>query len=211
MAFAWLIGTPLIFLLGSVIGLMNHGENLIFVLSSFSGTFWYVILLFVVVFSTWTTNDKNLYVASHSQKSMALFGKNIPRALYALICGIIGSLIAAINLLEYVDVFCKILAAIIPPFGAIIAADFYCFNASKYTSNQLTKISQINIIPTISLLISMVVSFLSYSNYIHLTNIAAFDGWLTGFVSHVLLMRTHYKFKPYILQTNRISTAIRSV
>ncbi len=89
-------------------------------------------LMFFV--QTWTTSEHSAYITSTSLPLawQTLTGKVIHRRWVVLACGVIGILIAGLNIQNYYIPFISFLGAVIPVLGGIVIADFYIVSRTKY-------------------------------------------------------------------------------
>lgn len=86
---------------------------------------------FVLVVSTWTTNDSNLY-SSVLGISNALDDQiRLPRWLLTLVVGIISTLLGAFGIMDTFVSFLNLLGVLIPPVAAVIIADYYFYNRNS--------------------------------------------------------------------------------
>jgi len=86
---------------------------------------------FVLVISTWTTNDYNLY-CSVLGTSNALDGHvRLPQWLLTLVVGGISTVLGALGIMDVFVSFLNLVGVLIPPVAAVIIADYYIYNRNS--------------------------------------------------------------------------------
>lgn len=77
--------------------------------------------LIVLILAQWTTNDNNIYTSSLGL--VQVFGGN--RYKYAIIVGLVGSVLGGLGIAEHFTEFLNFLGIGIPPMAGIMIADYY--------------------------------------------------------------------------------------
>lgn len=95
-----------------------------------------IVVLGAIMFfvQTWTTSEHSAYITSTSLPLayQTITGKKIPRRFIVLACGIIGMMIAGLDIQNYYVPFISFLGAIIPVLGGIVIADFFIVSRTKF-------------------------------------------------------------------------------
>ncbi len=86
---------------------------------------------FVLVVSTWTTNDSNLYSSVLGISNALDDHIRLPRWLLTLAVGIVSTLLGAIGIMDTFVSFLNLLGVLIPPVAAVIIADYYFYNRNS--------------------------------------------------------------------------------
>ena len=89
-----------------------------------------ILGLLVLVLATWTTNVSNAYSAGFALLSLTK-GKDNKRAIYTLIAGVVGTLLAVFGITNYFNSFLNILAAFIPPVAGVLIMDYFVIKKGK--------------------------------------------------------------------------------
>ena len=86
-----------------------------------------ILGLLVLVLATWTTNVSNAYSAGFALLSLTK-AKDERRALFTLIAGALGTVLAVLGITNYFNSFLNILAAFIPSVAGVVIMDYFVFN-----------------------------------------------------------------------------------
>lgn len=86
---------------------------------------------FMLVISTWTTNDFNLYGSVLGISNALDDYIKLPRWLLAAAAGVISTLLGAFGIMETISSFLNLLGVLIPPVAAVIIADYYLYNRNN--------------------------------------------------------------------------------
>ncbi|MCD8115525.1 MAG: cytosine permease [Oscillospiraceae bacterium] len=124
-----------------------------------------VFAAFVLIISTWTTNDNNLY-SSVLGITNALGDKvKVPRWLLTIIVGLVSTALGALGIVDYFLGFLNLLGVFIPPVAAVIIADFYLYNKEEYAFEKVAALPSFKVTPCVSALFGMLVGILcNYAN-----------------------------------------------
>ncbi len=162
----YMISFPIILLLGGFFYYAYSTADLcaIFITQCGLGVFAAVVL----IISTWTTNDNNLY-SSVLGITNAIDGKvQIPRWLLTVIVGVISTALGAMGIINYFTSFLNLLGVLIPPVAAVIIADYYLYNRKTglYDYANVDKLKGFRVETCVSAVVGMAVGLLC--NYAHL-------------------------------------------
>lgn len=86
-----------------------------------------VLGLLVLVLATWTTNVSNAYSAGFALLSLTK-AKDEKRAMFTLIAGVLGTVLAVLGITNYFNNFLNILASFIPTVAGVVIMDYFVFN-----------------------------------------------------------------------------------
>lgn len=86
-----------------------------------------ILGLLILVLATWTTNVSNAYSAGFALLSLTK-AKDEKRAMFTLIAGILGTILAVLGITNYFNSFLNILATFIPTVAGVVIMDYFVFN-----------------------------------------------------------------------------------
>lgn len=132
--------------------------------------------LIVLILAQWTTNDNNIYTSSLGFAQM--FGGN--RWRYALIVGVLGSVLGAFGIAAHFTDFLNFLGIGIPPMAGVIIADYYILKEKSYNID-ISSISNYNWSAIISWIIGGI------SGYIIEWGIPSFNSLVVSFIVYIIL------------------------
>ena len=116
------------------------------------------IALLIVILGQWTSNDNNLYSAALGIINVKP-GSNKHKI--TAICGVIFTLIAIAGIQEYFVDFLGILGTFLPPFGAVLIADYYILKQGHtYKFDEGAKYEKVKPIAFISVIVGGLSSYL---------------------------------------------------
>ncbi len=113
------IAFPLLLILAAAIGILYGNADLVATMLAAG-----IALpgLIVIILATWTSNDKNLYASALSLS--ALFPK-VERWLLATVAGVLGTCLAAADILGHFIVLLQFMGLLIAPMSGVYVADFF--------------------------------------------------------------------------------------
>lgn len=132
--------------------------------------------LIVLILAQWTTNDNNIYTSSLGFAQ--IFGGN--RWRYALIVGVLGSVLGAFGIAAHFTDFLNFLGIGIPPMAGVIIADYYILKEKSYNID-ISSISNYNWSAIISWIIGGI------SGYIIEWGIPSFNSLVISFIVYIIL------------------------
>ncbi|MCQ2452460.1 MAG: cytosine permease, partial [Oscillospiraceae bacterium] len=121
-----------------------------------------VFAAFVLIVSTWTTNDNNLY-SSVLGITNALGEKlKMPRWLLTVIVGVISTILGTLGIMDHLTSFLNILGVCIPPIAAAIICDYYAYNKNTglYSYENVKKIPLFRVNTCVAALIGIAIGLL---------------------------------------------------
>ncbi|WP_277980234.1 cytosine permease [Sphingomonas phyllosphaerae] len=113
------VAFPLLLILAAALGILYGNADLVATMLAAG-----IALpgLLVIILATWTSNDKNLYASALSLS--ALFPK-VERWLLAAIAGVLGTCLAAADILGHFIVWLTFMGLLIAPMSGVYVADFF--------------------------------------------------------------------------------------
>lgn len=180
---ALVIGFPIILLAGAIPSLITGEIDIMKIMIGLSLT---IPAFIILVFSTWTTNTSNLY---STQLTLSTIFRKQKMATLGIIASGIGTLISVIGIATHFIELLSVLSVLIPPISAIFIADFFFVKKQKYDLKDFDKLPDFGVAAIFSWVLSCVVAYLAYYNYISLTSISFFDSFIVAFISYLILKR----------------------
>jgi len=177
------VGYPLI-MLASAVPTLALGETDIMRIMIGLGVA--VPALFILVFSTWTTNTVNLYSA------VLTLAASFPRLgdqKLALVAGIIGTVAAVFGMMDMFLPFVLFIGIAATPIAGVYMADYFLVNPGGYRIEDLAQRPRIGYVAYVSWVSGSAVSYAANEEWVSLSLIPAVDGLLTSFACYVLLSK----------------------
>lgn len=117
------LGEYVIGLIGVLLAHALRTGDVVAIVTSTSGTAGTVIL----IAATLKINDWNLYSSSLGFVNLidTLFGRRVNRALVTIGLGAVGTLLAAVGILDHFEEFLTILGIAVPPIAGIMVAEYF--------------------------------------------------------------------------------------
>lgn len=167
----YMISFPIILLLGGFFYYSYATSDLcaIFITQCGLGVF----AAFVLIVSTWTTNDNNLYSSVLGITNALGDHMKMPRWVLTLVVGVISTLLGAMGIMNYFTDFLNLLGVLIPPISGVIIADYYLYNRASglYDYESVGSLKAFRADTCVSSLVGMGVGLLC--NYAHIGFLAA--------------------------------------
>lgn len=180
---ALVIGFPIILLAGAIPSLVTGEIDIMKIMIGLGLT---IPAFIILVFSTWTTNTSNLY---STQLTLATVFKNQKLVKLGIISSVLGTIIAVIGIATYFIDLLSVLSVLIPPISAIFIADFFFIKKQNYDLNNFDKLPAYDFAALTSWLVSCVIAYLGYFNYITITSISFFDSFIIAFILYLILKK----------------------
>lgn len=156
----YMISFPIILILGALFSYAYSSTDLcaIFITNCGLGIFAAVVL----IISTWTTNDNNLYSSVLGLTNVLGKKSPVPRWLLTVIVGVISTALGALGIVNYFTDFLNLLGVLVPPIAAVIIADYYLYNRNTdvYTFEKVGEVPVFRVKTCISALVGMVVGLI---------------------------------------------------
>lgn len=109
-----------------------------------------IVVLGAIMFfvQTWTTSEHSAYITSTSLPLViqTIFKKKVPRRFIVLFCGVVGIIIAGLDIQNYYVPFISLLGAVIPVLGGVVIADFFIVSRTKYHWTGHKNIYEMNVL-----------------------------------------------------------------
>lgn len=157
---AFLIFFPIILLLGGFFYYACGTSNLceVFITRCRLGLF----APFVLVISTWTTNDLNLYSSVLGIANTLDGHVKVPQWLITLVAGVISTLLGALGIIDTFISFLNLVGVLIPPVAAVILADYYLYNRTTglYTYRNASRLKNFRVNTCLSAVVGMAAGLL---------------------------------------------------
>lgn len=158
MVFGMMVGLPLIVILAAYLGSVSGTPNFVDVMLKFNIGIWALFALFVVVTSTWTTNDNNLYSAGLAFNTIV---PNWPKWTITTAGGVLGTIAAILGIMGQFQNWMIALGVMITPMAAVMIVDFFLFKSHiyKYSTLESTPLYRTR---AISWILGVIVGFITY-------------------------------------------------
>lgn len=110
-------------LAGVLLAHAAHSDNIVAIVTSSVG----IVGLIIVITGTLKINDRNLYSSSLGLMNFlaTVFRKRINTTIFIVVLGVIGSVLAAVGILDKFQTFLTILGVAFPPIAGIMVAEYY--------------------------------------------------------------------------------------
>ena len=177
------IGFPLVLLAGGIPSLITGEIDIMKIMIGLSLT---IPALFILIFSTWTTNTANLY---STQLTLSTVFTKTKEAKLGILASIVGTLLALFGVaIHFID-FLNVSSIFIPPVSAIFIADFFFVKKQHYEVERFNELPVFDISALISWVIACIVAYLGAFNYITFTSISFFDSFIIAFTLYLILKK----------------------
>lgn len=177
------IGFPLVLLAGGIPSLITGEIDIMKIMIGLSLT---IPALFILVFSTWTTNTANLY---STQLTLATVFTKTKDAKLGIVASVIGTMLALFGIATHFIDFLNISSIFIPPVSAIFIADFFFIKKQNYDLKDFDSLPSFDLAAIISWIVACIVAYLGAYDYITFTSILFFDSFIVGFVLYLILKK----------------------
>ena len=175
------VGYPLI-MLASAIPTLALGETDI--MRIMIGLGIAIPALFILVFSTWTTNTVNLYSAV---LTLAASSAKIPDQRLAIGASILGTAAAVMGIMDFFLPFVLFIGIAATPIAGVYIADYFIVSRRNYRLQDLPLRPGIGYAGFAAWLTGSGISFITNGEYITLSTVPAVDGLLTAFLLYLVL------------------------
>lgn len=180
MIVSFALASPIILLSAAVPSLATGESNLIKIIMSLG---FGMSALYVVIFSTWTSNAANLYC---SGLSFAATFPKIVRWKLTVFAGILGMLVALSGVVDMFIPFLMLLGIAVPPVAVIFVIDSYTLFRNGYDPAFFRR-NSVRWSAFASWIVAMTVAFMTARNVFHMTTVPAFDAILVSIVAYLAL------------------------
>jgi len=199
MVFGMMVGFPLLIILATYLGTVSGTHDFVAVMLTFNVGFWALFALFVVITSTWTTNDNNLYSAALAFNALIpKWPKWVLTTVGGLLGGALGTIAALLGILGQFINWMMALGIMITPMAAVMIVDFFLFKSHLYKYSTLNSTPLYRPRAYISWTLGVIVGFLTYFGVFTLTHASALDAIIVAGVAHlVIMLATGEKFQAF--------------
>lgn len=170
----FVIAKPIILLTSTIPTLATGLSDIMDILASLNLG---ALALGVVVFTTWTSNNSNLYSASLSLSS--LFSQFKYWQL-ALISGVLGTILAMSGIMEHFIPFLHLLGITIPPVAGVYVVHFFVFSRGTYAKQTLSTAAPVCHFAMVSWVTACILGYCTLHGYLTITTVPAVDSLLTS-------------------------------
>lgn len=174
------IGYPLIMLASGIPTLVTGETDIMKIMISLDIA---VPALLILIFATWTTNTVNLYAGI---LTLSTIFKNTLTWKIAFVSGVIGTLGAALGVMDYFLPFVFFLGIATAPVAGIYLADFFVLNNGRRDFADLQNVSAFGTAAYVAWIVGSGTAYLTTNTAATLTTIPAVDGLLAAFVVTVI-------------------------
>ena len=189
------IGYPLIMLV-SAIPTLALGETDI--MRIMIGLGIAIPALFILVFSTWTTNTINLYSAV---LTLSASSSEISDQRFAIGASVLGTGAAIMGIMDHFLPFVLFIGIAATPIAGVYIADYFIVSRRRYRLNELQVRPKIGYAAIVAWLCGSGVSFLANKEFITLSTVPAVDGLIASALIYLAVQLglskfvSHYKSK----------------
>lgn len=177
------LGFPLILIAGAAPSILTGEEDIMKIMIGLGLT---LPALFILVFSTWTTNTINLY-------STILIFSTINRKWTFKSIGIVSSILATILAIlgfsTYFIDFLNFFSLVIPSLGAIFLIHYFFVGKGNYNPDKIIELPDFNWQSLIAWVASSLVAVATYYDWFQLTTIPFIDAFCTGLLFYALILK----------------------
>lgn len=142
--------------------------------------------LFILVFSTWTTNTVNLYSAV---LTLAASSRRFSDKQLAMAAGALGTLGAVLGIMDVFLPFVLILGIATTPIAGVYIADFFLLSGSAYRLENLSARPSVGYSALLAWMAGTGTAAAANQGLLTLTTVPAADGMITAFLLHAALSR----------------------
>ncbi|BCU81496.1 hypothetical protein JIR001_12790 [Polycladomyces abyssicola] len=124
--FGFLFGTSLMLLIVILLTNATSSSNILHIFVSMG---FGISAIIVLILAQWTTNHNNLYSAA---LGFSVIFSRVPKYVLTIIAGLIGTVLAYLDIFNHFITFLIYLTAFIAPIGGIYLAEFFLLNRSRF-------------------------------------------------------------------------------
>ena len=177
------IGTPLILIAGAAPSILTGEEDIMKIMIGLSLT---IPALFILVFSTWTTNVVNLYSAilvfSTINKKWKFWAIGVVSSIIATLLAIMGFSTYFIDMLTFVSL-------VVPSLASIFILHYFFGSKGAYDVNQIEDLPNYIWQAFLAWGASSLVAIATHNALFQLTTIPFIDAFLAGLVFYGVLLK----------------------
>ncbi len=177
------VGTPLILLAGAAPSILTGEEDIMKIMIGLSLT---VPALFILVFSTWTTNVVNLYssilIFSTLNKKWKFWAIGVVASIIATVLALMGFSTYFIAMLTYVGL-------VVPSLASIFILHYYFVGRGEYDVSMIDELPAFNWYALSAWIASSLVAVATHFKFFQLTTIPFIDAFLSGLLFYGFMIR----------------------
>jgi cytosine permease len=175
------VAKPLILMTSAVPSLATGLKGIMDILNSLNLG---VMALGVVIFTTWTSNNGNLYGAS---LSLSTIFRHFRYWQLVIISGTLGTILAITGLIEHFVPFLHLLGIALPPVAGIYIAHYFFISRGNYSEQALRETPAFRPEALAAWFIACLLGYATLHDYVTLTTVPAMDSLIaSGFFFYVL-------------------------
>ncbi|MBW7835332.1 MAG: cytosine permease [Sphingomonadales bacterium] len=188
------IAFPGIFLVATIPSLAIGNKDLVAIMM---GLGMGVPALAMIIFATWTSNANNLYSTS---LTLATIFTRYEKWKITVAAGLLGTVLAALGIMDYFVNFLLFLGICIPPIAGIYIADFFFLRHGDYRLEMLSSQSRVNKAAFAAWLMASLIGYGSAHDLIPNSSIPACDSMAAAFVLYLVLKKLPFasRLKPAV-------------
>ena len=188
------IAFPCIFLVATIPSLAVGDKDLVMIMMSLGMG---VPALAMIIFATWTSNANNLYSTS---LTLATIFTRYAKWKITVTAGLLGTIVAALGVMDYFVNFLLFLGICIPPIAGIYIADFFFLRHGRYAIEMLSSQPRVNKAAFIAWLAASLVGYGSAQAVVPGTSIPACDSMVVAFALYLALKKLSFgsRLKPAV-------------
>lgn len=191
------VGYPLI-MLASAIPTLTLGETDIMRIMIALGVA--IPALFILVFSTWTTNTVNLYSAV---LTLAASFARISDQRLAIGASLVGTSAAVMGIMDAFLPFVLFIGIATTPIAGVYIADYFIVNRRRYRLRDLPARPETGYLAIAAWLAGSSISFVSSKQHLVLSTVPAVDGLIAAFILYLALQLGWSTFASHSQSTDR--------
>jgi len=176
------VGYPLILIAGAAPSILTGEEDIMKVMIGLSLT---IPALFILVFSTWTTNVVNLYSAilvfSTLNKKWKFWAIGVVSSIIATVLAVMGFSTYFIDMLTFISL-------VVPSLASIFILHYYYVGKGNYDVSEIETLPDFNWYALISWVASSVVAIATHNSLFQLTTIPFIDAFLAGLIFYGVML-----------------------
>ncbi|CAM3850689.1 purine-cytosine permease family protein [Parendozoicomonas haliclonae] len=142
--------------------------------------------VFVLVFSTWTTNTANIYSTALTVRTVFT---GLSTTAVHIICSTLATVLALKGFITLFLDFIILLSIVLPPVASIYVLDFFLIRKQNYKVELIPELPNFGWPAIIAWGSSVVVSFLTLEGVFTLTSLPIVDGLLVSLIGYYILVR----------------------
>lgn len=173
------VGYPLIMLVSAIPTLVLGETDLMRIMIGLGIA---IPALFILVFSTWTTNTVNLYSAV---LTLAASFSRVSDQRLAIAASILGTGAAVMGIMDFFLPFVLFIGIAATPIAGVYIADYFIVNRRRYRLRDLAARPRIGYMAITAWFAGSSIAFLANEGYITLSTVPAVDGLAAAFLIYL--------------------------